>query len=628
MELSTFVPRYIQRLILRMGISLLMLSLTRILFFSANSDHFVSVNFTDFLAGIWMDCISIGIWMIPFYGFSLIPNPIRESKVYRLFLKSIFHLTNTLLIAFNLLDVAYFEYTAKRSTSDVFNFLWDGDDLTQLSGKFVTDFWWLFIVLILFVWLSNFLYNRTSRVSENNNRTGYFKQLILFAVFGTLFFIMGRGGLGFRPADMLTAAQYTRPENVSLVLNTPLTIIKTVGKESLTEKQYFSEDSENLYDPVRIPHPDRKIAENLNVMILILESFGNEWLGAKSGGSYTPFLDSLIDESLYFENAFANGKKSVEAVPAIFASIPSLMDNPYISSHYGMNSIDALPHLLKAEGYSTGFYHGATNGSMKFDVFAAHIGFENYFGRKEYNNENHSDHFWGILDEYFMPWTARSITKELKEPFLASLFTISSHHPFFVPEKYHDDLPSGPHPMARSIAYGDMSLRLFFKEAKKQPWYNNTLFILCADHTPAGHQMRYTQRIGMYQIPILIYDPLKRIKTGREKKLFNHIDIAPTVLDLVGYKSKFYAFGKSHFDNAPNFVINYISNTYHYLEEDYMINFVNDKTIALYNYKKDTLMQYDSLKYYPAIAKEMEHRLKGIIQTYNHDLIHNEMKVK
>ncbi|WP_205677777.1 LTA synthase family protein [Brumimicrobium salinarum] len=442
-----------------------------------------------------------------------------------------------------------------------------------------------------------------------------------------LLFILGRGGLGYRPADMLTASQLTSPQNSSLVSNTPLSIIKTIGKASLVEANFFPDNSDKIYTPIHKGSQKHQLRENLNVMVIIMESFGNEWIGKKTGQPYTPFLDSLLDQSLYFENAFANGKKSIEAVPAIFASIPSLLDNPYISSPYGTNSIEALPKLLGEVGYSSAFYHGATNGSMKFDVFTAHLGFDQYIGRKEYNNEKHTDATWGVLDEYFMPWTAKSITKDLKEPFMAGLFTLSSHHPYFVPEEHRSVLPKGEHPMAQSIAYADMSLQLFFEAAKEEPWYDNTVFVICADHTPAGTSMRYMQRIGMYQIPIAFYDPQGELQAKTANQLFNHIDIMPTVLDLIGYNKPVYSFGNSYFSNNEPFAVNYIENSHLFFKGDYMLNFVKDEATGLYNYKSDTLMYHDSLAYFPQLKDDMEQELKGIIQRYNHDLIHNTMRL-
>ncbi len=624
---ALFLTKNIE-LLKRLGIILLMMSLSRLVFYFVNSDAFTDVKFYDFIVGIWMDAITVGMYSIPFYALSLLPLPFYYERWYQIVLKVFFHITNTIIIILNLIDVEYFKFTAKRSTADLFSMVSTGNDINQLLVTFLIDFWWLILLLIAMIFVSNWLYNKTIN-SEKKNRNIYVDILNFIIVFAVLF-IVGRGGFSYRPADMLTASQLTNPDKTALVANTPLSIIKTIGKSSLIEQNFFKEGSDKIYTPIHKGSAAHQLRKDVNVVVLILESFGNEWLGKKNGKEFTPFLDSLLDQSLYFDNAFANGKKSIEAVPAIFAGIPSLLDNPYISSPYGTNSIRALPQLLKEKGYTSAFYHGATNGSMKFDVFAAHLGFDHYFGRKEYNNEEHTDDTWGVLDEYFMPWTAKSISKDLKEPFLAGLFTLSSHHPYFVPVEHRDHLPEGKHPMAKSIAYADMSLRLFFEEAKKQPWYENTVFVICADHTPAGTSVRYNRRIGMYQIPIAFYDPQGKIKPEVNSQLFNHIDIMPSILDLTGYSKDAYTFGNSYLsnDNHVPFSINYIANSHMLFEGDYMLNFVSDKATGLYNFKSDTLMMYDSLAYYPKIEKEMTQQLKGIIQRYNNDLIHNTMKVK
>ena len=104
--------------------------------------------------------------------------------------------------------------------------------------------------------------------------------------------------------------------------------------------------------------------------------------------------------------------------------MPSFLNDPYISSPYGNNTLQSLPTILSKKGYASGFYHGATNGSMKFDGFAAQVGFDAYFGRKEYNNDDHFDKTWGIMDEYFMPWSAKKMT-EYKNPFFTTVFSLS-----------------------------------------------------------------------------------------------------------------------------------------------------------------------------------------------------------
>ena len=110
-----------------------------------------------------------------------------------------------------------------------------------------------------------------------------------------------------------------------------------------------------------------EIFKHKNVVIIILESFSKEYVGYYNNGKgYTPFLDSLINYSLVMERAYANGIKSIEALPSIVSSIPTLMNNPFITSIYATNKYYSLPLLLKREGYSTSFFHGGNRGTMGF----------------------------------------------------------------------------------------------------------------------------------------------------------------------------------------------------------------------------------------------------------------------
>lgn len=151
----------------------------------------------------------------------------------------------------------------------------------------------------------------------------------------------------------------------------------------------------------------------------MLESFGAEFVGcAGAENSFTPFLDSIAQKSLNFNYGIANGKRSIEAIPAIYLSIPTWMSEAYITSPYANNQVRSLAEILNENNYETAFFHGATNGSMRFDAFCKQIGVQHYFGRKEYNNDTHFDGTWGILDEYFLPWSLKKMN-EFKNRFSA-----------------------------------------------------------------------------------------------------------------------------------------------------------------------------------------------------------------
>ncbi len=618
----------IQGLTLRLGVVLLMMTITKLLFLAFNYNRFENISLSTFLYAAWFDCITIALYFSPFIFLYLLPLQNSFKNIQTIVLKTYFLSVITLMLALNLMDIEYFQFTKKRSTFDLFTMLTTGSDFSQLATTFLKDFWLLIVFLIFLVIVSNWLYNKVSRKSQViSYRIKNFSWN--FMLFIPLVIIIARGGFGLKPIGIIEASNYSNPENTALVLNTPFTMLKSFGKEHLEQKNFFSDkEALHFFNPIQISKPQHILPDGTNVMIIILESFGNEFVGAfNHSKSYTPFFDSLIAQSLTFEYGIANGKKSIEAVPAIVASIPTLMDNPYISSPYGNNRINSLATILRKNGYETAFYHGSTNGSMRFDGFAAQVGFQHYFGRYEYNNDAHFDKTWGILDEYFNPWTAQQMTK-LKEPFFSTLFTLSSHHPYYIPPHMRKQVIRGPQPICASINYGDYSLRKFFEAAKKQPWYQNTLFILLADHTPATDDKTYSERRMMYQIPIVFYHPRKLLPVKKEKKIFQQLDILPTVLDLLNIQTKFYAFGQSLYKKSEREAITYIEGTYYYFINRHMFSFSDGKARNLYDIAVGNKFTTDSLSFYKAKSVQVENRIKAIIQRYNRDLVHNQTVIE
>lgn len=625
-RISIKLPENWRLLLLRITILLLCMQLTRVLFYLFNSTSFQHTGFMDFFSSIWLDLVTVSLLGFPFIVLSVIPLGFTSRPFYQKFLAFLFHVLNLLFIALNLIDVEYFRYTQKRSTVDLFTIISAGEDFMQQLSSFFRDFWLLLVFLVVIFGISLWLHKKIKRHSGNRK---LLKETLFFVVGLACFVLIARGGFRLKPISPLDASRFTRVENTALILNTPFTLIKSMSQGGIEEKHYFDLQTElSLFNPIQETKAANLLPEKTNVVLIILESFGSEWVGAAGAKkSFTPFLDSLSKHSLFFKNGIANGKKSIEAIPCIVSSIPSLTDNPYISSPYGNNRIESMASVLAKNGYETGFFHGATNGSMRFDGFAAQTGFQHYFGRKEYNNDAHFDESWGILDEYFNPWTAKELTK-FKKPFFASLFTLSSHHPYYIPKHMRGKLRTGPMPICQSIHYGDYSLQRFFEQAKKEPWYKNTIFVICADHTSATASNLYAQRTEMYKIPILFFDPQGRIKPKTETRIFQQMDIMPTILELLNVNTKIYSYGHSYYENAAPEAINYIEGTYCYYKNGHMLTFSNEKARNLYGVLVRTEDTPDSLSYYRKEAKAYERRLKAIIQRYHRDLILNQTKVE
>lgn len=625
------IPVYLKVLFLRIAFALSILSITRVVFYFYNFESFTNVIVIDWFTGVWFDLITLCLLLLPFILFSALPIHWQSNILISIIKKITFIFPLLGIVGLNILDTEYFNFTQKRSTADLFAIVSAGNDIAQLLTSFIKDFWLLIVLFGAFAYFVFWMYNYTesAQKNKNNDSKAIKPQLIYFLAVLSLTIIIGRGGTSLKPVSPIDATLYTEPQNAALVLNSAFTFLKSYGKADLLEKHYFTKQQVTLLaNPIKTSQPAHLLPAKTNVMIIMLESFGNEWVGAfNHGQSYTPFFDSLIGQSWTFENGISNGKKSIEAVPTILASMPTWMDNPYISSAYGGNDVQSLPTILKKAGYSSAFYHGATNGSMRFNSFAKKMGFDQYIGRTEYNNDAHFDKTWGILDEYFNPWTAQQVSK-LKAPFCATLFTLSSHHPYFVPKKWRKTLKSGPHPICRSIQYGDMSLKKFFEQAKKESWYKNTLFVLVADHTPSTSSKLYSLRSQMYKIPIVFFDPQGRLSKRKEKVIFQQLDILPTVLDLLDVKTNYYAFGNSFYSKVPREALSYLEGTYYYFSGNKLLYFSNDRATHLVDFTKNNLNPANNIKRFPSDVVRMTRRTKALIQRYNSDLIHNKTRVR
>lgn len=619
-SITNFLPPNVVALFKRLGIYLLFMQITRILFFVFNKSIFQTYNFLDIIGGIWFDIVTFCLIGLPYIFFQSIPFKFRATPYYQKFLNVLYYVLLLFSLAFNLVDVEFYKHSLKRSTVDLFSIVSTGNDFQQQLSSFITDFWYHYIFFIIFVFILVKVHKKSFHYPIFTN---YKKEIIAFVLVIGLSIIGGRGGLGLRPISPLNASDFTNADKAALVLNTPFTIVKSFGKQFLEIPNYFNEEQLlALENPIKKSTPQHLFTEQKNVVILLLESFGAEFVGAAGAeNSFTPFLDSIAAKSLNFNYGISNGKRSIEAIPAIYLSLPSWMEEAYITSPYADNKVTSLADILQKNNYETAFFHGATNGSMRFDSFTKQVGVNHYFGRKEYNNDKHFDGTWGILDEYFLPWSVQKMSN-FKQPFFSTIFTLSSHHPYYIPENRKGKLKKGAHPLCETIHYTDESLRIFFEEAQKQSWYENTIFVFMADHTPAAVDAKYASSKEVFHIPILIFDPTAKLEPQSTDVYFQQIDLYPTLLDLLNIETDYYAFGNSYFSNK-NEAMSQSGGTYYYFFDNYQLLFRDEKSWQLINVKSKTPELLDSTQFYPEKVQDSENSVKAKLQTYNRDLVEN-----
>lgn len=621
-------------LLKKLGIAFLIFSLCRILFYLFNSNHFSGIPISLFFYGVRFDIVAISFLFSPLVILQLIPFSFRNYKWYDKILAISFYVPNTIVIILNLIDVAYFDFSLKRTTFDFFGMIATGNDFINLLPHYFIDFWYDYLLLFGLLILSRYLYRKFCKSTlkfQPYYLKDYLLHSIIFVSFLSLTVIGMRGGTQYKPLDIINAGQYTPAQNIPIILNTPFTIIKTALVDNIEPVTYFSDKNLNqIFNPEKVINGSGKIKDK-NIVLIILESFAKEYVGGfNNGEGYTPFLDSLLNESYVFNNAYANGHRSIESLPCILTGLPQLMNSAYVLSNYSGNKLDGFPKMLKNEGYNTSFYHGGANGTMGFNGFVGISGIDKYYGMNEYpNKEKDFDGLWGIFDEPYLQYFAAELTKK-QQPFFSAVFTVSSHHPYTIPKKNIGMFPKGTLPVHETVGYTDYALKQFFKTAQKMPWFKNTLFVFTADHSSNSNKTQYQTRLGQYAIPMFIFDPSGELK-GVNNNYFQQVDISPTIMGLVGVKNTVITFGNDAFGTDEKFVINYLNNSYQLAYQNYFLIFDGETTTDFFDIKNDSLLTNNLIQNLTPQQKihqlKAEKLLKGIIQQYNYRVINNKLSI-
>jgi phosphoglycerol transferase MdoB-like AlkP superfamily enzyme len=183
--------------------------------------------------------------------------------------------------------------------------------------------------------------------------------------------------------------------------------------------------------------------------------------------------------------------------------------------------------------------------------------------------------------------------------------SVSSHHPFKVPEKHQQRFDSED-PYGRVIPYTDYALKRFFEKISAMEWFDNTLFVITADHSSGHYAQQFKTSVGLFAVPIILYKPDGSLK-GNSDMVAQQIDILPTVLNYLNYDQPYVAFGNDLFnDSTDHYVINFVSGSYQIVSNEYELQFDDDRTFGLYRYKEDPLMEQNLMNDSTWIKESLE----------------------
>lgn len=586
--------RYIGNFVWNILLVYICYSICRVIFILDNWDSFNYLTASDFIrlcrGGLLFDTAAIAYSNVLYVLLVFLPLHLKERNGYRRFVKWTFVVVNLLMLAMNLMDSGYFPFSNQRTTTSIFAQFSNEDNLVGILCIEAIRSWYLIVAFVCFAFVLWKFY-RVPEYKSQNKLCYYVVSLAAFVIFAFGSFVGIRGGIGkaIRPITLSNANHFTkRPAEASIVLNTPFAFIRTIGNEHFTVPEYFSdrEQMQKIYTPLHQPSGNEEFRP-LNVVQIILESNSMEYYGR----GFTPFLDSLMNESLSCVNSFANGRISIDAMASVLSSIPR-MGESFILTPSALNPLSsAAGELGRHKGYHTAFFHGAQENSMGFKAYSQSVGYQEYYGRESYGDDSDFDGHWSIWDEEFLQFFARKMDS-FPEPFATAVFTATSHHPYLIPEKYIDRFQEGPLPIHKCVAYTDMAVRRFFETASSMPWYENTLFVICADHTNIVEIPEYGTEAGRYKIPIMFYMPDGSLK-NKIGGTIQQIDIMPTILGILNYDRPYIAFGNDLF-NTPSqntFAVGCNNGIFHLFKDGYMLQFDGQKPVAMYAYDSDRMLQ-------------------------------------
>lgn len=623
-------------ILMRLMVSLLLIyTVCRLGFIVYNKQDLAIDDFKTFfivmINGLRFDISAIFFVNILFVLMLMLPLKVLALKSFHSIIKYLFLGINIFFILINSVDIVYFPFSQKRMQSDAFLFVTGdkGSELFDLLPTFLMEYSpvWLAFGLLIFVFIRVSI-KEFQKLSPQPQDIKLSYASAMFPLMASCIFVLGaRGGFQLRPLGVIQASEVAGAVNSPVVMNTPFSVLQTLDKESLTDVQYYNvEDIEDCQSGVHISTGQDTLTDKPNIVIIIVESLSKSYLKYFGGDVETPFLDSLMKNGMVFTNAFANAKESVNGVPAILASVPTMMEDPYIFSRYSSNKVNSLASILKNDGYSSAFFHAGMRGTMGFNAFCSMTDFEMYFGKEDYPDQKDFDGTWGIWDHKFFPFMASKLST-MSPPFVAAVLTMNPHSPFKLPAEEKDKFATKGHPVKALLKYEDAALLTFFDSINKKDWYQNTIFVITGDHT--GPNIKKGSKMDDFRIPIIFYSPKGEFK-GVSDSVAAQIDIMPTLLNYVNTKTSYFSLGRDLFSTkCSGKSITYHGSIYHFMDQKYYLQYNGETIVGVYNWQDDQLQKnnlMDKAGIKAAIVHSEENMLKAI-QVFNHRMINDKFYI-
>ena len=509
-----------------------------------------------FLRGLWFDNVMGCYVMIVPLALVLIAASFGYCRRWMMRGVAVwFCVLYALLMMASAANIPYFAYFFKNINSSIFE--WFGYTGTTAGMVFQEKTWWIYIALyfvltIVFCWLVWRITEKT--VLQNSSRKYWLPSLLISVALVALCLFGIRGRTGYNPIKISQAYYSNDPFLNQLGINPGFNLMTSalddMRKEnaelmlmSYDEAISYVRESLGITGAIDSTHILFRQMRNTggeigltttkpNIVIILMESMSSALLGK----GYTPVLDSLKTQSLYFSNFYSAGIHTNHGMTATLYSFPALMKRNLMKGTVTPKR-DGLPTVLKQNGWHNLFFmtHEAQYDNM--NAFFRTNGYDEIYAQEDYPREEIVNSF-GVSDHFLFDFALEKLNKIQDIPFMATLLTISNHPPYIIPEWFK---PTSKDPETQIVEYADWCIGDFLHKAQREPWYANTVFVVLADHGKLVGTADSELPQSYNHIPLMIFGA--GIQPQEYNQLGMQVDVMPTLLNIIGIDYDYNGFG-------------------------------------------------------------------------------------